>query len=137
MARLSGPRWHLLTPRHHNFFFSARTVCALLKRRGFDVIYAGHPGAAYSLSYLAHKGRTVLDSGATRAVANALERSTLGRVAVPVNLGDIVTIVAGRRVVQQRSRVLEGERRAPPRTGSIKEVSGDGAVSAQLAPQDE
>ena len=68
-ARLSRSRWHLLTPRHHNFFFGARTLVRLLERSGFEVVWLGHPGARYSLAHLAYK----LDRGArtdgTAAVA--------------------------------------------------------------------
>jgi hypothetical protein len=93
-ARLSRSRWHLLTPRHHNFFFSARTLVRLLERTGFEVVWLGHPGARYSLAHLAYK----LDRGAriapTAAAARRLGTSRLGRHSLPVNLFDIVTVVA-------------------------------------------
>jgi hypothetical protein len=86
-ARLSGRRWHLLTPRHHNFFFSASTLTRLLERTGFNIVWLGRPGARYSLAHLAHKG---LPGG----VAERLARSRLRRLSVPVNLFDILTVVA-------------------------------------------
>jgi SAM-dependent methyltransferase len=86
-ARLSRSRWHLLTPRHHNFFFSVSTLTRLLARSGFEVVWRGHPGSRYSVAHLAYK----LGSGAlTQRLANA----SLGRVSLPVNLFDIVTVVA-------------------------------------------
>jgi SAM-dependent methyltransferase len=95
-ARLSGRRWHLLTPRHHNFYFTVGSLRRLLDDLGFDVVYCRHPGARYSLRYLAYKLRTMLDVAPVRAAATAVERSRLGSVSVPVNLGDIVTLVARR-----------------------------------------
>jgi predicted RNA-binding Zn-ribbon protein involved in translation (DUF1610 family) len=93
-ARVSRSRWHLLTPRHHNFFFSARTLVSLLERNGFDVLWLGHPGARYSLAHLAYK----LDRGArialTAAAARWTARSRVGRYSLPLNLYDIVTVVA-------------------------------------------
>jgi hypothetical protein len=86
-ARLSRSRWHLLTPRHHNFFFSARTLARLLERCGFDVVWTGHPGARYSLAHLVYKS-------APAAVAKRVSGSRVGRVSLPVNLFDIVTVVA-------------------------------------------
>lgn len=86
-ARLSGRRWHLLTPRHHNFFFSARTLARLLRRCGFDVVWTGHPGARYSLAHLAYKA-------APAAVAKRIAASRVARLSLPVNLFDIVTVVA-------------------------------------------
>jgi SAM-dependent methyltransferase len=88
-ARISGKRWHLLTPRHHNFFFSASTLTRLLGRSGFDVVWLGHPGARYSLAHLAHKGLPA-------SVADRVARSRLRRRSLPVNLFDIVTVVAGK-----------------------------------------
>lgn len=97
VARLSGSRWHLLTPRHHNFFFSAETLTRLLGRAGFDVVQAGHPGARYSLAYLTHKLRTLADVAALRVVAGNVAGRRLGRLTVPVNLFDIVSVYARRR----------------------------------------
>jgi 2-polyprenyl-3-methyl-5-hydroxy-6-metoxy-1,4-benzoquinol methylase len=93
-ARVSRSRWHLLTPRHHNFFFSASTLVRLLDRSGFEVVWLGHPGARYSLAHLAYK----LDRGARTAVTAAAARriagSRVGRYSLPLNLYDIVTVVA-------------------------------------------
>ncbi|CAN5274466.1 class I SAM-dependent methyltransferase [soil metagenome] len=93
-ARLSQSRWHLLTPRHHNFFFSARTLARLLQRSGFEVAWLGHPGSRYSLAHLAYKldrgARTVVTAAAARRIAT----SRFGRLSLPLNLFDIVTVVA-------------------------------------------
>jgi hypothetical protein len=93
-ARLSRSRWHLLTPRHHNFFFGARTLVRLLERSGFNVMWLGHPGSRYSLAHVAYK----LDRGARTAVtataARRVATSRLGRLSVPLNLFDIVTVIA-------------------------------------------
>lgn len=94
VARLCGIRWHLLTPRHHNFFFSSRTISDLLVRNGFDVRSSGHPGNAYSIAYLAHKLRTLVDIQPVRAVSALSERPFLSRLTVPINLFDIVTVIA-------------------------------------------
>jgi len=89
VARVSRTRWHLLTPRHHNFFFSKRTLVDLLRRTGFEVLSVGHPGARYSLAHIAHKGLP-------GPVAHRLASSRVGRYSVPLNLFDIVTVVARR-----------------------------------------
>jgi hypothetical protein len=89
-ARISRSRWHLLTPRHHNFFFSGQTLGRLLDATGFDLLWQGHPGARYSLAHVAHKS-------APAAVADAVARSRVARYSVPVNLFDIITVVARKR----------------------------------------
>jgi len=97
VARLSGRRWHLLTPRHHNFFFSADTLARACERAGFDVVSTGYPAARYSLGYLAFKLRAMVpESRVVRRAGNAFGCSRAGRLAVPVNLWDIVTLFARR-----------------------------------------
>jgi hypothetical protein len=86
-ARVSRSRWHLLTPRHHNFFFSAGTLTRLLDREGFMIVWVGHPGSRYSLAHLTLK--LGLDG-----LARRLAGSRAGRYSLPVNLFDIVTVVA-------------------------------------------
>ena len=93
-ARLSRSRWHLLTPRHHNFFFSARTLVSLLERSGFEVAWLGHPGSRYSFAHLAYKFDRGVRIALTAAAARRIASSRLGRYSVPVNLLDIVTVVA-------------------------------------------
>jgi hypothetical protein len=88
-ARVSRSHWHLLTPRHHNFFFSARTIVDLLWRTGFDPLWLGHPGARYSLAHIAYKALPGV-------VANRVAASGVARYSLPVNLFDIITVVARR-----------------------------------------
>ena len=93
-ARLTRSRWHLLTPRHHNFFFSARTLTRLLERSGFEIAWLGHPGSRYSLAHLAYKFDRGARTALTAAAARRLASSGLGRYSLPLNLFDIVTVVA-------------------------------------------
>jgi SAM-dependent methyltransferase len=86
-ARVSRSSWHLLTPRHHNYFFSRRTLERLLGETGFDVAWAGHPGARYSLAHIAHKSLPT-------PIAERLARAGFARASVSVNLFDIVTVIA-------------------------------------------
>jgi 2-polyprenyl-3-methyl-5-hydroxy-6-metoxy-1,4-benzoquinol methylase len=97
VARVSGRRWHLLTPEHHNFFFSTATLSRACREAGFEIVSTSHPGARYSLRYLTYKLRSMApDSAIVRRTGEAFEGSRAGRVAVPVNLWDIVTLLARR-----------------------------------------
>jgi len=95
-ARVSATHWHLLTPRHHNYFFTAASLRRLLRGLGFEVVYEGHPGSRYSVGYMAHKLRTMIDVAPVRQAVDVVSRTRLGRLQVPVNLGDIVTVIARR-----------------------------------------
>ena len=96
-ARVSGERWHLLTPHHHNFYFTPPTLRRLLERHGFEVVSMSHRGSRYPLRYLVHKARTVVHFQALDRVTARLADSALGALPVPMNLWDIVTVVARRR----------------------------------------
>jgi SAM-dependent methyltransferase len=95
VARVSGSRWHLLTPRHHNFFFDPDTIGTALRRAGFDPVAVTHPGGRYSVAYLAHK------LGLETVSTWLSERSA---VSVPVNLFDIMTVVARKARESERAR---------------------------------
>jgi SAM-dependent methyltransferase len=95
VARLLGHRWHLLTPRHHNFFFTPQTLRRYLRRSGFEVVRVSRPHADYSLRYVTYKLRTMAPgSRAVRALATWTARRALGERAIPLNLFDIVTVEA-------------------------------------------
>lgn len=94
VARVSGSRWHLLTPRHHNYFFSASTLRRLLERCGFEVLSVDHPGSRYSLSHLIYKLERSLRLPMVSRLSGPLRTSRVGRVSIPVNLFDITTVVA-------------------------------------------
>jgi 2-polyprenyl-3-methyl-5-hydroxy-6-metoxy-1,4-benzoquinol methylase len=97
VARLSGRRWHLLTPRHHNFFFTVETLGRYLRSNGFAVVSARHPGAHYSLRYIVHKlGTMAPRSSGLRRLSEAVAARSLGERSVRLNLFDIVTVVARR-----------------------------------------
>jgi 2-polyprenyl-3-methyl-5-hydroxy-6-metoxy-1,4-benzoquinol methylase len=93
VARLTGRRWHLLTPEHHNFFFDEQTLLRLLEETGFTVLEARHRASLYSVSHTLYKLGAAGHSSAGRRAG----RSRVGGLGVPINLYDIVTVVAERR----------------------------------------
>jgi SAM-dependent methyltransferase len=97
IARLSRARWHLLTPRHHNYFFSKRTIRLLLETRGFDVLHVAHPGARYSANHIVYKLEWMFTGRRGSRVFHRAAQSRLARANVPLNLFDIMTVIARRR----------------------------------------
>jgi 2-polyprenyl-3-methyl-5-hydroxy-6-metoxy-1,4-benzoquinol methylase len=96
LARVSLAGWHLMTPRHHNYFFSPATLRRLLRDVGFEVVEIRHPGAVFPLRYLAHKAALSIDARVVTLGASRLARSRLGAIRVPANLWDVMTVVARR-----------------------------------------
>ena len=95
-ARLSGRRWHLLTPEHHNFFFDRATLGRLLAKTGFTILDRRHRGSLYSSAHVLYKLSALGWLRPLRGTVERLGRTTLGTIAVPLNLYDIVTVIARR-----------------------------------------
>jgi 2-polyprenyl-3-methyl-5-hydroxy-6-metoxy-1,4-benzoquinol methylase len=94
LPRLSLRRWHLMTPEHHNFFFTRETLGRLVRSAGFEIIDVAYPSSVYPLRYLAHKACLTFDVAVLDAVSRRLSRSPLGARAIPFNLWDVMTVVA-------------------------------------------
>lgn len=89
-ARLTGKRWRLMTPPQHLWFFSVRTLRALLERHGFAIESVDHPWKLVPLGLATYQiARTV---GLQRYLGS---RPVPG--ALPVNLFDAMRIIAVRR----------------------------------------
>jgi SAM-dependent methyltransferase len=94
LARLSGARWHLITPKHHNFYFSERTIRALLYQTGFRVESVAHPASPYSMRYCLHKLQTMVDSASLARASARIAELPVGGLVFPVNLWDVMVVVA-------------------------------------------
>ncbi|MBA3530941.1 MAG: class I SAM-dependent methyltransferase, partial [Ardenticatenales bacterium] len=91
-ARLMGPRWPWLMEMHI-VYFSRRTLAEMLSRVGFQVVGAQAEGRYQRISYLISRLGAL--NGSLRRVADRLIRLIrVEHLAVPINLGDLVTTYA-------------------------------------------
>ena len=91
-ARVMGPRWPWLMEMHI-YYFSQRTLKAMLEKAGFSVIRSGPQGRYQTLGYLGTRF-TALFGKLGRPVDWALNATRLHRTTVPINLGDLFTVYA-------------------------------------------
>jgi 2-polyprenyl-3-methyl-5-hydroxy-6-metoxy-1,4-benzoquinol methylase len=90
LSRIMGKHWRLMTPPQHTFFFSPRTLSAMLARVGFDVIECRKPWKSVPFDLVLYQlGRILGMSKPPR-----LHGVHLG---LPVNLFDAFRMVAVRR----------------------------------------
>ena len=90
LARMMGRRWRLMTPPQHLWFFSQRTLAALLARHGFRVQRVEHPWKFVPLELIAYQAaRYVGGQSLVRAFPLA------GRL--PLNLFDAMRVTAIRQ----------------------------------------
>jgi len=94
-SRLMGPRWPWLMEMHI-YYFSRRTIAAMLEKAGFQVIRAEPHGRYQTLGYLGTRF-TALFGRVGRPVEWALNLAPLRHLTVPINLGDLITVYARKR----------------------------------------
>lgn len=92
-ARLMGRRWPWLMEMHI-VYFSKRTLRAMAERAGFEVLDVRAQGRYLRLGYLATRVGALAGSRLGRAAGRAVAASRLDTAAVPLNLGDLVTLFA-------------------------------------------
>ena len=91
-ARLLGPRWPWFM-RMHLYYFSPDTLGALLERAGLEVVEVRRHRRIVSARYLLEKA-AAQSSPLSGLFRRAARLPLLGRIHVPVNLGDIINVYA-------------------------------------------
>lgn len=87
LARVTGKRWRLMTPPQHLWFFGKKSLTTLLSRLGFEVLAVEYPWRKVPISLAWYQ----LFRGAVGSLPDAL-----GRLVLPVNLFDTMTLIARR-----------------------------------------
>lgn len=85
-ARLMGPKWRLMTPPQHLWFFTRDSIREMGGRCGLTLTHFSHPGKVVPLSLIEFQLRRMLGLRATPA-ANA------SGVGIPINLFDAMRVV--------------------------------------------
>ena len=85
-ARLSGPRWRLMTPPRHTFYFTRRTLTGMLQAAGLRVLEISYPWKLVSLPQVLHRLSPRL-----RSALGPLGRLPLG---LTLNLFDAMLVIA-------------------------------------------
>ncbi|HEY4283243.1 MAG TPA: class I SAM-dependent methyltransferase [Chthoniobacterales bacterium] len=93
-ARLRKDRWRMIIPPVHLHYFSGRTLTALLRRFGFEVVYNHHCGFYRSLGNAVHN--IVVVRHHKPWLFNQLSKTGLTNLGFYLNLYDITYIIARR-----------------------------------------
>lgn len=94
VARLLGPHWPWLMDMHLHYF-SQKTLTEMLTKKGFEVVWTGVQGRYLRLNYVVSRIRA-FNRPLGWLAAGIVNRFNLGRVAVPLNFGDLFTAYARR-----------------------------------------
>ena len=85
-ARVMGPKWRLMTPPQHLWFFTRDSIRAMGESVGLTMADFAHPGKVVPLSLIVFQLRRML------GLRNALAAGASG-IGVPVNLFDAMRVV--------------------------------------------
>lgn len=91
-ARLMGSRWPWLMDMHL-YYFSRKTLAAMVAAAGFEVAKIGPQGRYLRLHYLASRVEG-LSPAAGRLAHRVVDGLGIADRAVPVNFGDLITLYA-------------------------------------------
>lgn len=92
-ARVMGARWPWLMEMHI-YFFSKKTLGAMLEKAGFRVLRIAPQGRYQTLEYLGTRITALFGPLIGRPIEWMIRLLGIGRCAVPINLGDLVTAYA-------------------------------------------
>lgn len=97
VARLLGRRWYSFVPPEHLSYFNPRNIELLLRRHGFAVEEVGKTRKRFTLAFVFYMLFRWQRYGALRQFAEMVGRTKLGRLAVPLGVGDNFFVIARRR----------------------------------------
>jgi SAM-dependent methyltransferase len=90
-AHLMGERSPIIDIEH-TYLYGPATMRRIFEAGGFKVLKQGHVNNTYSISYVTHL--TPIPSGVKNMALGTLSRSRIGRLSVPVPLGNLYLIAS-------------------------------------------
>src|SRR5262245_18365609 len=94
-ARWRGGKWRLIHPPTHLFYFSRKTIGAMLEKYGYEVAWSAHSGISRSVDNILYT--VSAGKGPLPAIHRALKKAGLLRWSVYLNLFDILYVIARKR----------------------------------------
>lgn len=97
VARVLGPRWHLIIPPEHVHLFDRRNIAALLKETGFEVNLTTTIGKRYTFKYIFTFLHAITGFSPFGWLGTLFSRTFLSRLYIPINLRDNMFVIAIRK----------------------------------------
>ena len=94
-ARWRRGKWRLIHPPTHLYYFSRRTLQAMLEKHGYEVVYSRHCGVSRSVDNILWT--VTASKGRWPALHRALKKAGLLGWSVSLNLFDILYVIARRK----------------------------------------
>ncbi len=93
-AKIMGKRWHLFVPPEHLYYFNPTNLAKNLSGAGFKVLEVGKLGKKFTLIYAFLTLARISKLRFIQNLADRLRGTSIGNLAVPINLRDNFFIIA-------------------------------------------
>lgn len=97
LAQLLGIRWHLVIPPEHLNLFHRKSLRHLLEENGFEVLMEDKIGKTFTVQYVFQTLSNWQKLGIWGWAANHLQRRSIGKWGIPINLRDNMFVIARKR----------------------------------------
>ena len=94
VPRIQGEKWRMIHPPTHLHYFSKKTLFALLRKNGFEIVYASHVGFYRSLKRALFSLALLRKDGKWKTIYEYYNRLKLGDISFYLNLFDILLVIA-------------------------------------------
>ena len=88
IARLFGPRWHLIVPPEHLHYFSPKNLGTYLEKNGFEIVRTTTIGKRFTLQYIFKTLYKWQKLSVWNYCANLFSRGFFSRLYIRINLHD-------------------------------------------------
>lgn len=95
-ARLFSTKWHSIVPPEHVLWFNKKNLTLFLEQQGFEVLLTRTSYKKFTLQYIVNMLYRWQKLRVWKYIGGVLNRSFLGRLAIPLPLGDNMIILARR-----------------------------------------
>ncbi len=97
VARILGPRWHLIVPPEHLHYFSPRNLGTYLEKNGFEIIISTKIGKRFTLEYIFKTLFKWQKLSFWNKLAGVFSKGSLSHLYVPINLYDNFFMIARKK----------------------------------------
>ena len=93
-AKISGRKWHLMTPPQHLQFFSKKSLINAIERSGFSIEKILYRGEWVSFGYTLFKLSETTESTVFRLLYKFVKKTGIDKLRMYINLLDVITLIA-------------------------------------------
>lgn len=94
VPKIQREKWRMIHPPTHLFYFSKKTLFALLRKNDFKIVHASHVGFYRSLKRVLFSLAHFSKKGSWKFLYESYDRFNIGDLPIYLNLFDILLVIA-------------------------------------------